>query len=90
MESKEELIARLLVDVERGVKAEVSYSEALEFRREQYDLTVKEFSFILGVERSHYNEIINGKRSITLSLCRAAAAVGVPMEILLSKNTTQD
>ena len=74
---------------ERGVKSDVTPSAALEFRREQYGLSVKEFSFILGLERSHYNEVINGKREITVKAMRKAAAIFVVPEALLSQPDTQ-
>lgn len=81
-ESKAQIIARLMT--QRDLKrADVSISEALEFRREQYGLNAAEFAFVLGLERSHYNEIVNGRREIPKKAMRRAFAIGVPATVLL-------
>lgn len=81
-EPKEHIIARLLKE-RNGKPADVTITEALEFRRDAYGLSAAEFAFVLGIERSHYNEIIRGKRSIPKTVLRRAFAVGVPAALLL-------
>lgn len=81
-EPKEKIIARLLVE-RNGKPADVTISEALEFRRGAYGLSAAEFAFVLGIERSHYNEVINGRRSLPKAAMRHAYAIGVPAALLL-------
>ncbi len=57
---------------------------ALEFRREAYGLSTRAFSKILGIANSHYSEFVNGKRLLPLRARCRAAAIGVPMTILLN------
>lgn len=84
-EPKEHLIARLLME-SRGKKMDVSIGSAIKFRQEQYGLSADEFAFILGSQRSHYNEIVNGKREISKAAMRRAFAVGVPATVLLQQS----
>ena len=78
-----ELICRLIKEVDEGKHVDVSAAEALEFRRDQYGLDVKDFCYILSISKGHYSEIINGKRNPPLSLIRNAASIGVPLETLV-------
>ena len=82
-ESKTDIICRLIKEVDRGVPCEVSVGEALEFRREAYGLSVKDFCYILAIGKTHYSEIINGKRNPPISLVRNANLIGVPLNSLL-------
>lgn len=66
-----------------GERESVSVADALEFRREQYGLTRTEFATILSMQRSHYNEVLNGKRALPLNAIRRAFALGVPAKVLL-------
>lgn len=82
VETKAELICRLIEEVDAGVESN-SAAEALEFRRDQYGLSRKEFCDVLSIGESHYSEIINGKRSVPMSLARKANAIGVPLKSLV-------
>jgi DNA-binding transcriptional regulator YiaG len=88
-EPKEHVIARLLVE-SRGKSAEVSVGAALEFRREAYGLSADEFAFILGIQRSHYNELVNGRREISKKAMRRAFAIGVPAAVLLQPTPSSE
>ncbi len=81
-EPVEQIIARLLVQG-RGKPEKLSVGSALEFRREAYGLSADEFAFVLGLQRSHYNEIVNGRRDMSKAAMRRAFAVGVPAAVLL-------
>lgn len=81
-EPKERVMGRLLIEC-CGKPADVTISSALEFRREQYGLSEREFAYVLGLQPSHYNEIVNGRRDITKKAMRRAFAIGVPAEVLL-------
>jgi hypothetical protein len=81
-ESTEHLIARLLVE-SKGKRAEITIGSALEFRREAYGLSADEFAFILGLQRSHYNELVHGKREMSKKAMRRAFAIGIPAAVLL-------
>lgn len=82
-EPKPAMILRLHAEAQVGVAADVRVADALEFRRDQYGLTQREFAAILGLQSSHYSEIINGKRRLTLGATKRAFAIGVPANVLL-------
>lgn len=83
-EEKPKRILRLLAEVEAQAKEDSSsLIAALEFRRDQYELTQAEFAFVLGLYPSHYNEIIKGKRALPLRATKRAFAIGVPASALL-------
>lgn len=82
-EPKPTMILRLLIEAQSGKSADVRITDALEFRRDQYGLTQREFAAILGLQNSHYSEIISGKRRLTLGATKRAFAIGVPAEVLL-------
>ena len=77
------MILRLLAEAEAGKVCDVSISDALEFRRDQYGLTRSQFAALLGLGLNHYGEIISGKRGIGKTAMRRAYAIGVPAEVLL-------
>ena len=82
-EPKPTMILRLLSEAQAGKIAEVSLADALEFRRDQYGLTKGEFAAILGLQKSHYSEIVLGKRRLPITATKRAFAIGVPAEVLL-------
>lgn len=82
-EPKPAMILRLLTEAQMGKTVNVGVAEALEFRRDQYGLSKSEFAAILGLQKSHYCEIINGKRQLPIGATKRAFAVGVPAEVLL-------
>jgi antitoxin component HigA of HigAB toxin-antitoxin module len=65
----------------------VSIPDALEFRRDQYGYTKAKMADELGLCRSHYTEIIQGKRKLPYSAARKAFAIGVPAVVLLAVDT---
>ncbi len=82
-EKESSLMERLINEAEIGKQHRVSVADALEFRRDQYVLTQSAFAKILGLQKSHYSEIIHGKRSLPIKAARRAFAVGVPADVLL-------
>lgn len=56
---------------------------ALEFRREQYEWTQAKMAMELGIQRSHYSEIIKRKRGLPLKATKMAYSIGVPANVLL-------
>ncbi len=52
--------------------------DAVEFRRDQYGLTQRDWAYVLGMRPSHYSEFVNGKRGITLKQAAKAFEYGVP------------
>ena len=77
------MILRLLTEAQIGKETDVRITDALEFRRDQYGLTQREFAAILGLQNTHYSEIISGKRRMTLGATQRAFAIGVPADVLL-------
>lgn len=57
--------------------------EALEFRIEQYGWSQNEFAKRIGMLPSHFSEVMNGKRRMSLDAIRNAVALGVPANVLL-------
>lgn len=56
---------------------------ALNFRAEQMGWTSAEMARHLGMQRSHYGEVLNGIRSLPLRATKKAYALGVPASVLL-------
>ena len=81
-ESTASVMRRLRRDV-RPRKHKVSVADALEFRREAYDLTRVQFCELLGMRPSHYSEVVNGRTPLRIKATRRAFALGVPAEVLL-------
>lgn len=82
-EPKPAMILRLLTEAQIGTACDVRVSDALEFRRDQYGLTQREFAAILGLQNTHCSEIISGKRRLPLGATKRAFAIGVPADVLL-------
>jgi transcriptional regulator with XRE-family HTH domain len=82
-ESREELISRL---IKIKIKSPTKLADALEFRRDQYDLTKKDFAFLLGLTCSNYIEILKGVRKrLPIDATKRAYAIGVPVDVLLGE-----
>ena len=84
-EPKPAMILRLLNEALIG-KPTGSLPDALEFRRDQYEITQKQFAAILGLQNSHYCEVINGKRRLLIGAVKRAYAIGIPADILLQQD----
>lgn len=82
-EAKPVLIARLMTEA-CGKTHHVSLTDALEFRRDQYGLSAKEFAMLINLSQSHYSEVIHGLRDLPIKSVKRAFAIGVPAEVLLS------
>ena len=87
-EPLEALRYRLLREAECGVRSDVSEIDALEFRRDQYGLSQRDFAEILGIMPSHYSEVAKGKRRLPINAVARAVAIGVPVPPLLSGRGT--
>lgn len=61
-----------------------SIPSALEFRREAYGWTQTRMAKALGLQRSHYSEIISGKRRLSFRAACRAYKIGVPAAVLLA------
>ena len=62
---------------------------ALEFRREQYGWTATMMAKALGLRRSHYSEIVHGKRRLPYRAVCKAFEIGVPASVLLQTRKTK-
>lgn len=82
-EPRPTMILRLLTEAQAGVMCEVSIPDALEFRRDAYQLTKTEFAGILGLSLAHYGEVLSLKRTLSIKATRRAYAIGVPANVLL-------
>lgn len=56
--------------------------DALEFRRDQYGLEQRQWAWVLGMQPSHYSEVVAGKRSLPKAAMSMAFAHGVPAAAL--------
>lgn len=61
-----------------------SIPSALAFRQEQYGWTQRTMAKKLGLQNSHYNEILKGKRQLPYAAACRAYRLGVPATVLLS------
>jgi len=59
--------------------------DALEFRREQYGWTKKKMAKELGIGYTHFIEVLNGKRNLSLEGTKRAFNLGVPATVLLQR-----
>ncbi len=82
-EPRPAMILRLLAEAQVGKACDVSITDALDFRRDQYGLSRTEFAAILGMTAAHFSEVMAGKRNLPLNARIRAFAVGVPAEVLL-------
>ena len=82
-ETKAQRLKRLHREASARSRLGITIGDALEFRRECYDLTAAEFAGVLGLAKSHYSELIHGKRALPSKAMKRAFAVGVPASVLL-------
>lgn len=75
------------VDAEQFDWARVSVLDAVEFRREAYDLTQSEWASLLGMAQSHYSEFVNGKRELPKNAMAVAFEYGVPACALFQRKS---
>lgn len=87
MKAKAKIMGRLLREAARGVRSKIKEADALEFRREAYDLTAYEFAQVLGMTPSHYSEVVNERRRLPIKAVARAVAIGVLPEPLLAGRT---
>ncbi len=57
--------------------------EAIRFRIEQYGWTDSKYAKEIGMSRSHFSEVMKGKRRMPVKAIRKAIALGTPAEVLL-------
>lgn len=62
-----------------------SIIEAVEFRREQYGLTQKQWAYVLKMQPSHYSEFLHGKKALPYRCMAIAFEYGVPAECLFQR-----
>ena len=59
----------------------------VEFRRQQYGLTKRDWAKVIGLTAGHYTEFTQGKRNLTLKQAAKCFQYGVPAEgLFLCKN----
>lgn len=59
-----------------------SIVDAVEFRRDQYGLTQRDWAKIIGIQAGHYSEFKQGKRKLTLNQAAKCFYYGVPAALL--------
>lgn len=57
--------------------------DAIRFRIEQYGWRDCKFAEEIGMSRSHFSEVMSGKRKMPLHAVRKAVALGVPAAVML-------
>ena len=83
-ENESHVMSRLFLEIASST-SDVAVGDALEFRRKEYGLSRRNFSLLLGLQESHYSEVVNGKKRLSLNATKRAYAIGVPAEILLQQ-----
>ena len=64
--------------------------DAVEFRREHYGITKKQWAKIIGTSPSHYSEFTKGRRNLTLAQAGRCFEFGVPPECLFQCHNDKD
>lgn len=82
-EPRPAMLLRLLAEAQAGVSCSVTLADALEFRRDQYGLSRRDFAALLGFSEGRYSEILRGVRRLPLAATKRAYAIGVPADALL-------
>lgn len=82
-EPRHQIIARLLAETEKPMQCQADFIESIEFRRDQYGLTQREFAFILGMSESKYSELKSKKINLTKPQAARLFQIGVPAEAIL-------
>lgn len=67
-----------------------SMIDAVEFRRDAYGLTQKNWAFVLGLQPSHYSEFVNGKCALPVAAMNKCFEYGVPAEALFQCRPNKD
>ena len=67
-----------------------SVIESVEFRRDAYGLTQKDWAFVLGLQPSHYSEFVNCKRALPVAAMAKCFEYGVPAEALFQCRPNKD
>ena len=57
-----------------------SVIDYVEFRRQQYGLTKRDWAKVIGIGVGHYTEFTQGKRNLTLNQAAKCFRFGVPAE----------
>lgn len=57
--------------------------DALKFRIEQYGWTQGEFAKKIGMSKTHFSEVMRGKRRLPLTAIRKCVKLGVPAAVIL-------
>ena len=83
-ETTDQIMSRLFLEA-AGTPHTASIGDALEFRRDQYGLDRLQFAVLLGIQPSHYSEVVTGKRDLPITATKRAYAIGVPAEVLLQQ-----
>lgn len=67
-----------------------SILDAINFRQEQYGWNDTKMAAMLDMQKSHFSEFKSGKRSLPINSIRIAYAIGIPADVLLSDQLTQE
>ncbi len=82
----EKLVYDLLTKINNPAEqliAMPSIKAAMEFRRGQYELNIRQWASVLGMSPSHYSEFLHGKVRLPYQAACRAYVVGVSADILL-------
>ena len=58
--------------------------DSVEFRRDQYGLSVQDWAWVIGSSQSHYSEFVNGLRELSKKQAALCFKYGVPPEVLFN------
>lgn len=79
-----DLLTLLVQDYEsRNFPMELPPLDALRFRIEQYGWSDAKFARAIGMQRSHFSEVMTGKKRLPINAIRKAVELGIPAKVLL-------
>lgn len=83
-------IRRLNNEIAEAARTRTTVGEALEHRRLSYCLRRNEFAKLLAVSKSHYSDIVAGRRDLPRHAVIRALAIGVPLRSFLAEYGKQN
>lgn len=78
-------LLRLLATAQLGVPCATPLPAALDDCRQRHALSMAEFTALLGMQRTHMSDVMNGKRHLPIGATRRAYALGIPADVLLQE-----
>ena len=71
------------IQIEHDYKNMPSLEDAIKFRMEQYGHNQSQACKIMGISKTHFSELLKGKRKISRGQLEPLYKYGIPMRVLM-------